>query len=64
MVRCTFAARLGSIGIVDPSNTFDLLSGAFDKCAKRRGVFKVETIGDSYVAVTGCPTPCKDRKWC
>jgi hypothetical protein len=38
------------------------ISGAFDKCAKRRGVFKVETIGDSYVAVTGCPAPCKDRK--
>jgi class 3 adenylate cyclase len=39
------------------------LSAAFDKCAKKRGVFKVETIGDSYVAVTGCPSPRKDRKW-
>lgn len=28
---------------------------AYDKIAKRRKVFKVETIGDSYVAVTGCP---------
>jgi hypothetical protein len=38
------------------------ISGAFDKCAKRRGVFKVETIGDCYVGVTGCPAPRKDRK--
>lgn len=28
---------------------------AFDRIAKRRGVFKVETVGDSYVAVTGLP---------
>jgi class 3 adenylate cyclase len=33
------------------------LYGAFDEIAKRRGVFKVETIGDSYVAVVGLPEP-------
>jgi len=44
----------------DPSQVFILLQTvfqAFDKIAKRRKVFKVETIGDSYVAVTGLPEP-------
>jgi class 3 adenylate cyclase len=35
--------------------------GAFDVIAKRRGVFKVETIGDCYVAACGVPTPQKDH---
>lgn len=30
---------------------------AFDKIAKRRHVFKIETIGDCYVAVCGLPDP-------
>jgi hypothetical protein len=30
---------------------------AFDRLAKKRSVFKVETIGDCYVAVTGLPDP-------
>ena len=37
-----------------PSDVFRLLGtvyGAFDKLAERRGVFKVETIGDSYMYV-------------
>jgi class 3 adenylate cyclase len=44
----------------EPTQVFTLLEtlyGAFDAIAKRRGVFKVETIGDSYVAVVGLPTP-------
>jgi Adenylate and Guanylate cyclase catalytic domain len=44
----------------EPSQVFLLLQGvyqAFDHIAKRRKVFKVETIGDSYVAVTGLPDP-------
>jgi class 3 adenylate cyclase len=47
-----------------PTQVFTLLEaiyGAFDAIAKRRGVFKVETIGDSYVAVTGLPKPNSDH---
>jgi class 3 adenylate cyclase len=45
-----------------PTDVFHLLEtlyGAFDEIAHRQGVFKVETIGDSYVAVVGLPTPRK-----
>lgn len=48
----------------DPSQVFTLLEtiyAAFDKLAVRRSVFKVETIGDCYVAVTGLPTPQPDH---
>ena len=44
----------------DPSQVFHLLESiynAFDAIAKSRKVFKVETIGDCYVAVTGLPDP-------
>jgi Adenylate and Guanylate cyclase catalytic domain len=44
----------------EPSQVFLLLQSvyhAYDVMAKRRRVFKVETIGDSYVAVTGLPEP-------
>jgi len=47
-----------------PSEVFTLLEtlySAFDAIAKRRGVFKVETIGDSYVAVCGLPQPRKNH---
>jgi class 3 adenylate cyclase len=48
----------------DPTQVFTLLEsiyGAFDNIATKRGVFKVETIGDSYVAVTGLPEPREDH---
>jgi class 3 adenylate cyclase len=35
----------------------ETIYSAFDALAKERRVFKVETIGDSYVAVTGLPNP-------
>lgn len=47
-----------------PSDVFELLEtlyGAFDKAAIRRNVFKVETIGDCYLAVCGLPTPNPDH---
>mmetsp|Transcript_5697 Transcript_5697/g.16490 ORF Transcript_5697/g.16490 Transcript_5697/m.16490 type:complete len:652 (+) Transcript_5697:160-2115(+) len=43
-----------------PSQVFVLLEslyGLFDTLASKRGVFKVETIGDCYMAVTGLPNP-------
>eukprot|EP00522_Entomoneis_paludosa_P015215 CAMPEP_0172460140 /NCGR_PEP_ID=MMETSP1065-20121228/35696_1 /TAXON_ID=265537 /ORGANISM="Amphiprora paludosa, Strain CCMP125" /LENGTH=1281 /DNA_ID=CAMNT_0013215079 /DNA_START=46 /DNA_END=3891 /DNA_ORIENTATION=- len=48
----------------EPAQVFILLEslyGAYDKIAKRRGVFKVETIGDCYMAVTGLPEPRRDH---
>lgn len=47
-----------------PSDVFYLLEalyGEFDKVANKRRVFKVETIGDCYVAVTGLPKPQKEH---
>jgi hypothetical protein len=35
--------------------------GAFDEIARRRKIFKVETVGDCYVAVCGMPEPRKDH---
>ena len=43
----------------DPQQVFTLLENVyrtFDVVAKRRRVFKVETVGDCYVAATGIPT--------
>jgi Adenylate and Guanylate cyclase catalytic domain len=43
----------------EPTDVFFLLEtlyGAMDRNAKMYGVFKVETIGDTYVAVAGLPT--------
>jgi class 3 adenylate cyclase len=48
----------------EPEQVFTLLQTiyhAFDKLAKKRSVFKVETIGDCYVAVTGLPDPQVDH---
>jgi class 3 adenylate cyclase len=48
----------------EPSQVFKLLETLyheFDNIADCLGVFKVETIGDCYVAVSGLPTPNKDH---
>ena len=48
----------------DPAQVFTLLETiyhAFDDIARRRRVFKVETVGECYVAVAGLPQPRKDH---
>lgn len=48
----------------EPAAVFTLLETiyhAFDEIAKRRRVFKVEVVGDCYVAVCGLPDPRKDH---
>jgi hypothetical protein len=48
----------------EPTQVFVLLETIyheFDVIASRRGVYKVETVGDCYVAVCGLPTPRKDH---
>uniref|UniRef100_A0A7S3L4M9 Phosphodiesterase n=1 Tax=Amphora coffeiformis TaxID=265554 RepID=A0A7S3L4M9_9STRA len=48
----------------EPAQVFTLLETVyhrFDEIAKRRRVFKVETVGDCYVAATGLPDPRPDH---
>ena len=48
----------------EPTQVFTLLEvvyHAFDKLTTSRRVFKVETVGDCYVAVAGLPEPRKDH---
>jgi class 3 adenylate cyclase len=39
----------------------ETIYGALDEVAQRRRVFKVETVGDCYVAVAGMPDARKDH---
>jgi class 3 adenylate cyclase len=39
----------------------ETIYAAFDEIARKRRVFKVETVGDCYVAVTGLPDPMNDH---
>jgi class 3 adenylate cyclase len=39
----------------------ETIYAAFDEIAKKRRVFKVETVGDCYVAVAGLPDPRHDH---
>ena len=51
----------------EPEHVFTLLEivfRTFDKSARKRAVFKVETIADCYVTVTGLPEPQVDHALC
>jgi class 3 adenylate cyclase len=39
----------------------ETIFNAMDKLARRRRIFKVETVGDCYVAVSGLPEARKDH---
>lgn len=61
---CDIAGFTAWSSIREPSQVFLLLEtvyNAFDKIARKMKVFKVETIGDSYVAVAGVPNPRADH---
>jgi class 3 adenylate cyclase len=48
----------------EPTQVFTLLETiyrAYDEMARQRRVFKVETVGDCYVAVAGLPEARKDH---
>ncbi|CAB9500916.1 Receptor-type guanylate cyclase gcy [Seminavis robusta] len=48
----------------EPAQVFTLLETlyqSFDSVARKRRVFKVETVGDCYVAVVGLPDPRRDH---
>ena len=51
----------------EPCQVFTLLEkiyGAFDRIAMKRDVFKVETVGDSYIAVSGLPGKLQEPSQC
>ncbi|CAB9514142.1 Receptor-type guanylate cyclase gcy [Seminavis robusta] len=48
----------------EPCQVFEILEGSFtemDRLARKIGIFKVETVGDCYVAVAGLPEPRHDH---
>ena len=48
----------------EPTQVFSLLEtvyAAFDRIARKRKIFKVETVGDCYVAACGLPDPRHDH---
>ncbi|CAB9511155.1 Receptor-type guanylate cyclase gcy [Seminavis robusta] len=56
-----FTAWSSSRQPVDVFRLLEAIYSEFDRICKRRRVFKVETIGDCYVAITGIPEQRKDH---
>jgi len=56
-----FTVLSGKTSTKDMLATLNKLWIEYDAIAKRWGVYKVETIGDAYLAVTGCPERSKDH---
>jgi class 3 adenylate cyclase len=54
-----FTVLSGKTSTKDMLNTLNNLWIEYDSIAKKWGVYKVETIGDAYLGVTGCPNPSK-----
>jgi adenylate cyclase len=53
-----FSAGLGAEALVGVLND---LFGRFDRCAEARGLEKIKTSGDSYMAAAGLPVPAADH---
>lgn len=61
---CSIAGFTAWSSIREPTQVFQLLEAifqSFDEEARKADVFKVETVGDCYVAVSGVPEPCSDH---
>jgi len=52
-----FTVLSGKTATKDMLNTLNKLWIEYDAIAKKWGLYKVETIGDAYLGVTGCPNP-------
>jgi hypothetical protein len=64
VMMCDLVGFTAWSSVRDPTQVFTLLENVyhgFDQIATRRRVYKVETVGDQYVAICGLPTPRKDH---
>jgi class 3 adenylate cyclase len=58
---CGFTEMSSHVGPHELVTMLDRLFSAFDRQVEARGVEKIKTIGDAYMAVSGLPTPCDDH---
>jgi class 3 adenylate cyclase len=52
---CNFTVLSGETDPKDMIDTLNALWREYDEIASRWGIYKVETIGDAYLGVAGCP---------